>query len=154
VHEPNKPREPVDVQQMSRTMSQLVDRVAGQAVMEHLLHQRLHRPQRSWGARVLGKSTLVTEDRPWFRGALGERQVGDLLARLDGRWRVLHAVPVGSKSSDIDHVVIGPGGVFTDNTKNHAGQDVWVAGRNFMVNGHKQPHIRAAEYEAERAAAP
>jgi len=54
--------------------------------------------------------------------------------------------------SDIDHVVIGPGGVFTINTKNHSGQKVWVAGRAFMVAGHKQQHIRNAEHEAERAA--
>ena len=59
--------------------------------------------------------------------------------------------PVGKGDSDIDHVVIGPGGVFTINTKNHSGQKVWVAGRIFLVNGQKQPHLRNAGHEAQRA---
>ena len=31
---------------------------------------------------------------------------------------------LGEKGSDIDHVIIGPGGVFTLNTKNHTGGNV------------------------------
>jgi hypothetical protein len=65
---------------------------------------------------------------------------------------VLHAVPVGAGASDIDHVVIGPGGVFTVNTKNHAGQSVWVAGKTLMVAGNKQRHLYNASHEAARAA--
>jgi hypothetical protein len=135
----------------SRT--ELRSRVAGQAVMAELLRQQQARAPRSLAARILGRSPLTAESVPWFRGALGERRVGELLGRLDSSWRVLHAVPVGAKGSDIDHVVIGPGGVFTINTKNHAGQDVWVANRTFMINGRRTPHIRVAEHEAERAAA-
>lgn len=65
---------------------------------------------------------------------------------------VLHAVPVGAGSSDIDHVLIGPAGVFTVNTKNHSGQSVWVAGQTMMVAGKKQRHLYNASHEAERAA--
>jgi hypothetical protein len=32
-------------------------------------------------------------------------------------WTVLHSVPVGTGSTDIDHIAIGPAGVFTLNTK-------------------------------------
>ena len=84
------------------------------------------------------------------RGARGG-PVGRLLDKLPDGWAVLHAVPVGKGDTDIDHVVIGPGGVFTINTKNHSGQKVWVAGRTFMVNGQKQPHLRNAGHEAQRA---
>jgi hypothetical protein len=63
---------------------------------------------------------------------------------------VLHAVPVGSGTSDIDHVLIGPAGVFTINTKNHSGQRVWVGGDTLLVNGHRTNHIRDARYEASR----
>jgi hypothetical protein len=38
--------------------------------------------------------------------------------------------------------------VFSLNTKHHRGQEVWVAGRTFMVSGHRQPHIRNAQNEA------
>lgn len=64
---------------------------------------------------------------------------------------MLHAVPVGENGSDIDHVVIGPGGVFTLNAKHHPGGKVWVAGTTFMVNGQKQPYLRNSRHEATRA---
>jgi hypothetical protein len=41
----------------------------------------------------------------------------DKLMRRDPRWRCRHSIPVGSNGADIDHLVIGPGGVFTLNTK-------------------------------------
>ena len=132
-------------------LASLRDRVAGHAVMEHLLALQQEVPPRSAVSRALGVSPLDEERAAWYRGALGEAAVGRLLEGLPDGWAVLHAVPVGKGDSDIDHVVIGPGGVFTVNTKNHAGQKVWVAGRTFMVNGQKQQHLRNAEHEAQRA---
>lgn len=88
--------------------------------------------------------------RRWAR--YGKEAVGQWLARLESRgWRVLHAVPVGERGSDIDHVLIGPGGVFTLNTKTHPGASVWVGARAIMVNGHKQPYLRNSRFEAQRA---
>ena len=52
-----------------------------------------------------------------------------MLAQLGPEWTVLHSVPVGRGKSDIDHIAIGPPGVFTINTKFSPGKDVWVAGR-------------------------
>ena len=74
------------------------------------------------------------------------------MAGLGPEYVILHAVPLGAGSSDIDHVVIGPTGVFTVNTKNHSGQKVWVAGNAFMVNGVRQPYIRNSVFEARRTA--
>jgi len=62
-----------------------------------------------------------------------------------------HAVPVGDRGSDIDHVVIGPAGVFTINAKHHPNASVWVGGNTFMVNGQRQPYIRNSRHEAARA---
>ena len=104
--------------------------------MEHLLALQQDVPSRSPVARALGVSPLDEERTAWYRGALGEATVGRLLEKLPEGWTVLHAVPVGKGDSDIDQVVIGPGGVFTINTKNHAGQKVWVAGRTLLVSGH------------------
>lgn len=61
-------------------------------------------------------------------------------------------MPVGTGSTDIDHVLVGPAGVFTINTKNHSGQAVWVAGRTLMVAGKKTRHLYNAASEAARAA--
>jgi hypothetical protein len=107
------------------------------------------RPRRRL-ARILGVSPLTDNGETWYRGAVAELAVGRLLSHLDERWIVLHAVPVGRRGADIDHVVVGPPGVFTINTKNHSGQRVWVAGNTFMVAGARRDHIRNSEFEAAR----
>jgi hypothetical protein len=119
--------------------------------MEQLLALHGEGPARSWWDRFLGTSPLTDETRPWFKGALGEIAVGSILSRLGPEWTVLHAVPVGSGSSDIGHVLIGPAGVFTLNTKNHAGHTVWVGEHALLVAGQKKHHLSHARHEAARA---
>ena len=51
-------------------------------------------------------------------------------------WRVLHDLVIGSRGANVDHLVIGPGGVFTINTKNVSGS-VWVAERALLIGGTK-----------------
>src|SRR5690606_2622889 len=50
------------------------------------------------------------------------------------QWRFLHAVPIGERGVDIDHVAIGPAGVFPVNAEHHPHASVWVGGHVFMVN--------------------
>jgi hypothetical protein len=123
---------------------------AGQSVIDELLRQQTGTPDRTWVGRLIGASPLGADSQPWYRGALGEIAVGRILATLPAGWTVFHALPIGKKGADIDHVVIGPGGIFTINTKNHSGKSVWVADRILMVSGQKQPHIRNADFEATR----
>lgn len=127
-------------------------RIPGQAVIGEFLRRYRATARRSRIARFFGLSPLTTETRSWYRGALGEIVVGDALDTLGPQWDVLHAVPVGSGESDIDHVVIGPPGVFTVNTKNHSAQDVCVTGSTFTVSGKRYPYISNAIFEAKRAA--
>jgi hypothetical protein len=123
-----------------------------QSVIAELLDGQSHVPPRGFMRRLFGVNPLSQETKSWYRGALGELEVARVLAGLGPEYTVLHAVPVGAGTSDIDHIVIGPTGVFTVNTKNHSGKKVWVAGRTFMVSGAKQPHIRNSVFEAKRAA--
>jgi len=134
-----------------RTPMLLGERVPAQAVIGELLALQTLTPPRTWLQRVLGISPLSQESSPWYKGALGEIAVGRILEGLGPEWLVLHAIPVGKGSSDIDHVLVGPAGVFTVNTKNHSGQSVWVAGRTLMVAGKKTRHLYNAAYEAARA---
>jgi hypothetical protein len=54
------------------------------------------------------------------RGALAEEHVGALLDGLPGeRWRIVHDVSLGR--GNVDHIAIGPPGVFTIETKSHPG---------------------------------
>jgi hypothetical protein len=128
--------------------SDLAGRAAGAAVAEEAARLSPGWFQR-WAARLLG---LRTEATSWEVGARGERIVGRRLNRLRAQgWEVLHSIPLAS-GADIDHLLIGPGGVFTINTKHHAGARIWVGGDQVMVNGQRQPYVRNSRHEATGAA--
>jgi len=92
-----------------------------------------------------------SQERAWRRGAEGEEEVGWQLRKLGDGWKVIHGVPVGTGDSDIDHVVIGPPGVFTLNTKNHLGGRVTVTSKAIYVNGTFQPYLAKSRAEGKRA---
>lgn len=122
---------------------------AGAAAAEQAVTARKSSPVTTLITRLLG---VHTEERAWRVGAVGERKVAARLERLPDSWKTLHAIRVGTWGSDIDHLVIGPGGVFTINAKHHPDCNVWVAGDTFMVNGRRYPYVRNARHEARRAA--
>ncbi|BDZ47150.1 nuclease-related domain-containing protein [Naasia aerilata] len=121
----------------------------GQLLIEEVVRRQARQTPRTAFQRMLGRSPISQKDLPWYTGAKGELMVGALLDRLPGQWRVLHSLPVGP-ASDIDHIVIGPPGVFVINTKHHRNKRVWVAGRAVLVEGHRMPYIVKAEREAAR----
>lgn len=105
---------------------------------------------RTWAGRVLD---VHTDERAWRVGAAAEETVGRELESLrDSGWRVLHSVTVGAGASDIDHVLIGPGGVITVNSKHHPNGNVWVIRNQVRVNGRYVPYLRNSRHEAARAA--
>ena len=110
---------------------------------------RRERPLLTGAAAVLG---VRTSARQFAAGARGERTVGRLLNRWATRygWHVLHAVPVGQRGADIDHVVIGPFGVVTVNTKT-TGTAVWVGEYGLAVGGKPVDYLRKSRHEADRA---
>jgi hypothetical protein len=126
-------------------------RRAGESVAERAEQLRRAAPVRSFLARALW---VDTEERHWRLGAQGEQKVGVRLEKLvarDHRWRVLHSVPVGEKGTDIDHLVIGPGGVFTLNSKHHPQARIVVYPHAIYVNGWKTSHLQKSRAEAGRA---
>lgn len=126
------------------------DRISAKSVIEELLRQQQVVPPRSGFGKFWGYSTLATDSVGWYRGTLVEIEVGKILSRLPLEWRVFHAVPIGKAGADIYHLVLGPGGIFTINTKHHRGKKIWVAERSFLVNGQKQPYFRNSKFEAAR----
>jgi hypothetical protein len=128
-------------------------RKPGYAVMQKCLEIQAAAGPRSRWQQLWGSDPLAPEARSWFKGALGERLVAAELETLGDDFLVLHAVPIGSGSSDVDHVVVGPTGVFTINTKNHAERRVWAGGHTLSVEGQKQPHIQRSLREGEKASA-
>jgi hypothetical protein len=131
-------------------MSDLRQRVPGHSLIEQLL--------REWDlgnihpGNAPGEIVIDDEARGWYLGVHGERWVATRLALLGAEYTVLHSVPVGRGSSDIDHVVIGPTGVFTINTKYSPGKAVWAAGFGTYVGGRPEnTYIRNLSFEVRRA---
>ena len=85
-------------------------------------------------------------------GARGEEHVGELLEGLPQEsWRVVHDATLGR--GNVDHIVLGPGGVFTVETKSHAGP-VRVARLHGAMLSQAQAQSRAIEHVAGVETAP
>lgn len=82
-------------------------------------------------------------------GATSEERVGRELHKLPAGW---HAVPIGDRSSDIDHVVIGPRGVFALTIKHHPDATVCVYEQGLWVNGRSTVYLHNSRCQAKRAA--
>lgn len=69
---------------------------------------------------VIDRTTSTLVDR-WGRGAAGEELVGQALDGLrEHGWSALHDVHLDH--GNIDHVLVGPAGIFTVETKSHRGR--------------------------------
>lgn len=130
---------------------------AGYSLVRQLQTVQAEVPEQNLLGRFFGLTPLTSETRPWYVGLQGEIIVGAILDSLkkDG-YTVLHSVPIGEKSSDIDHIVITPSGlIFAINTKHHRGQKVWGAKKIILLNGQKNlsgVYIRNSLYESDRVA--
>jgi hypothetical protein len=89
----------------------------------------------------------------WRRGAAGERRTARLLHPLEDRgWVVLHDLAIPGSAANIDHLVIGPGGVAVVDSKQYRGRLrldtnalLWH-GRHLLTMT-----LRAARWEADQA---
>jgi hypothetical protein len=105
--------------------------------------------EREAGASARNARELAQPDewQRWNGAAVGEETVGRELAKLPATWHVLHDLPVNGGPGNIDHLVIGPAGIFTINTKNYSETTVASHGALY-VGGAWTSHVSAAEAEA------
>jgi hypothetical protein len=103
-----------------------------------------------WGLRFRASSDAVA----WRRGAAGERRIARLLSHLERHgWAVLHDLAIPGSSANLDHLVIGPGGVFVIDSKQYRGRlQLDGSGRLWHGRYPLAPTLRAVEFEADRAA--
>ena len=128
-------------------------RAAEYSAVRDCLRVQAAAPPRSRLGRLFGFDPLLAEARPYYRGALGEIAVAAILRELGPNWFVLNAVPLDSDDdATVDHIVIGPPGVFSITVHNHSGREVWVGGGVCLVDWEKEPCITTAERHADRAA--
>jgi hypothetical protein len=90
----------------------------------------------------------------WRRGAAGERRTARLLGPLQGQgWVVLHDLAVPGSPANLDHLVIGPGGVFVIDSKQYRGRlQLDPSGRLWHGRCPLAPSLRAVSFEADQAA--
>jgi hypothetical protein len=96
---------------------------------------------------------ISPETSAWRRGAAGERRTARLLRRLEQRgWVVLHDLAVPGSAANIDHLVIGPGGVVVIDSKQYRGRlqldpnGLLWHGRHLLTMT-----LRAVRWEADQA---
>jgi hypothetical protein len=103
-----------------------------------------------WGLRFRPSLDAVA----WRRGAAGERRTARLLSHLERHgWAVLHDLAIPGSRANLDHLAIGPGGVFVIDSKQYRGRlQLDPSGRLWHGRFPFAPMLRAVSFEADRAA--
>jgi Nuclease-related domain len=103
-----------------------------------------------WGLRFRPSPDAVA----WRRGAVGERRTARLLDQLERRgWVVLHDLAIPGSRANLDHLAIGPGGVFVIDSKQYRGRlQLDASGRLWNGRYPLAPDLRTVSFEADQAA--
>jgi hypothetical protein len=103
-----------------------------------------------WGLRFRPSPDAVA----WRRGAAGERRTARLLGPLERQgWAVLHDLAVPGSRANLNHLVIGPGGVFVIDSKQYRGRlGLDPSGRLWHGRSPLAPTLRTVSFEADQAA--
>ena len=82
---------------------------------------------------VIVFSVSTTSETPSQIGAAGEDEVSDILSNLPQDYRKINniIIPTKNGTTQIDHIVVSPYGIFVIETKNYSG---WIFGSNNSKN--------------------
>ena len=90
--------------------------------------------------------------RIWSKGAKGEKIVAKKLKKLPKKYTAIRDVKIPNLGGDIDHVVVGPTGIYVIETKNYKptyipDEDCWyhTSGRKSPQNPAKQVKLHASK---------
>jgi len=131
--------------------------VAGAGLLSSLLAPRLGlvvgglmATAAGWGLRFRPSPEAIA----WRRGAAGERRTARLLDPLERHgWAVLHDLALPGRRANIDHLVIGPGGIFVIDSKQYRGRpQLDGSGRLWDGRYPLAPSLQAVSFEADQAA--
>jgi hypothetical protein len=133
-----------------------IDRgVPGASAAREGVRRQQRREARTMNAHPhIGKFLLAVSEEPqstrsWKQGAAGERALGSALEKLrDERFGVLHDRQIPGTKTNIDHIVIGPAGIFVIDAKRYTGlverrDRGWFLDRDWRlyVNGRDQTKL-------------
>lgn len=84
--------------------------------------------------------------RAWGIGAEGERVTGRALEKLPDDFRVLHDLRIRGSRANVDHVVVGPTGVFVVESKRMRGK-LRVRGDEVFIGGRRRGMVEQVRRE-------
>lgn len=70
---------------------------------------------------LVGAAYYLEQWRRWSKGIEGERAVSTILRQMGNSYYLLDDVMLYPRSGNIDHLVLGPNGIFVIETKNYGG---------------------------------
>jgi hypothetical protein len=103
-----------------------------------------------WGLRFKPSPDAVA----WRQGAAGERRTARLLAPLERHgWAILHDLAIPGSTANLDHLALGPGGVFVIDSKQYRGRlQLDASGKLWHGRHPLAPTLGAVSWEADQAA--
>jgi hypothetical protein len=93
---------------------------------------------------------LRNDERSWRQREHGELTVAMQLSKLPKGWFVLHSVEINA-TTDIDHLVVGPGGVFALSSRCHPKSQASVNDRAVRIDGQPTKYLGKSREAALRA---
>jgi len=125
---------------------------AAASVIAACLNAQAESRPRTMLGRTFGMSPLCEASRKPYLDALSELRVAEELDRLGSDWVILHGVPSGDRGRVIDHLAIGPAGVFAIDVIHQPADTITVRGDLLAINGLARPHLALARDVATDAA--
>jgi hypothetical protein len=93
---------------------------------------------------------VTTNTKAWRRGAKGERLTARRLRRLGRGWTIFHDLAIPGSRANVDHLVIGPPGVFLIDSKHYRGRLTLTPDGTLWHGRYTLTHVLAtARWEAD-----
>ncbi len=86
------------------------------------------------------------------KGIRGEMEVGKALSKLDDSYILINNVRLPNKNGNIDHVVVGPTGVFAIETKNIRGNFICEGDEWYKIKNGRVRRIKSLSRQAKQNA--
>lgn len=121
-----------------RALPTLRERTPGSVAIRECLAVQETRHLGPFG-RLTGRHPLSPKAVPAYEAALAQLAVARHLTGLGPGWTVIHSIPLDERDAGLDHLVVGPPGVFVLTTRAYPQAVVEVSGPTFLVDG--QPGV-------------
>lgn len=75
-------------------------------------------------------------------GLAGQRLLPQVLSGLDDRYYLLNNLKLPGRADDVDHMIVGPNGIFALEVKHHRGRIFWRDGAWYQAKVSRRGHLQ------------